>query len=329
MLSRARIANCRKDKMSNAVIVTGGTGFLGSYISELFASRGFTVLSFGRGGRLVARGPNAAEFETVAGSNLDEERGCFAALLDAIRPAVVVHAAGVASVPISLTAPAEDFEAGPRLLFSVLDGIRLSCCRPRVVFLSSAAVYGNPQILPIREDAEVRPISPYGFHKLQAELICREFAEVYDFDIVGARIFSAFGAGLRRQVVWDICRKARSLERITLFGTGAETRDFIHARDVAAAVFVLATSERRSPFEVVNIGSGRETSIRDLATKIIRWLGLSPDILAFDGQSAVGAPLRWRADIARLKSVGYEGAVDFDLGLVETVAWCVQEQSRV
>jgi UDP-glucose 4-epimerase len=73
------------------------------------------------------------------------------------------------------------------------------------LLLSSAAVYGNPQTLPVGEDQPVAPLSPYGFHKRQAELLVEEFARIYGLKGAVARIFSAYGPGLRRQVIWDIC----------------------------------------------------------------------------------------------------------------------------
>src|SRR5438552_189686 len=78
-----------------------------------------------------------------------------------------------------------------------------------------------------------RRLSPYGYHKRQAELICEEFSRVYALPTAVARIFSAYGPGLRRQVVWDICEKALATGKLELRGTGAESRDFIHAADIA------------------------------------------------------------------------------------------------
>jgi UDP-glucose 4-epimerase len=181
--------------------------------------------------------------------------------------------------------------------------------------------------LPVSETHSAKPLSPYGFHKLQGELLCEEFAQVYGLGTASVRIFSAYGPGLRRQVIWDMCAKLLSPARepILLYGTGRESRDFIHARDVARALLLLATSAPCKG-ERYNLGAGREVTIAELFQMLSRELGCRTEPI-FSGESRPGDPLNWRADISRLKSLGFEPSVDLEQGLRTFAAWVTAELS--
>ena len=211
------------------LLVTGAAGFIGSHVAGLAVERGYEV-----------HGVDLAEAPECRGGippSSDVRRaGVFESLIEEIRPVACIHAAGRASVYESVANPALDFASGPVLTFALLDELRRHAPECRALFLSSAAVYGNPEKLPVGEDAPAAPISPYGFHKRQSELLCREFTDVYGMKTAVARIFSAYGEGLRRQVLWDICRKSLIEGRLLLHGTGAETRDFLHVRDIAVGL---------------------------------------------------------------------------------------------
>ena len=184
------------------LLVTGAAGFIGSYVAGLAVERGYEV-----------HGVDLAEAPAIAVAGFHHHRMCegqegFESIIEEIRPVACIHAAGRASVYESVANPALDFASGPVLTFALLDELRRHAPECRALFLSSAAVYGNPEKLPVGEDAPAAPISPYGFHKRQSELLCREFTDVYGMKTAVARIFSAYGEGLRRQVLWDICRKS-------------------------------------------------------------------------------------------------------------------------
>ena len=120
----------------------------------------------------------------------------------------------------------------------LLETLRTYLPSCRFVFLSSAAVYGNPQQLPSPRRSPCHPISPYGYHKYICEMLCREYGSIYSIKSSVLRIFSAYGERLRKQVIFDLCRKFSdpALKTVEVYGTGDETRDFIHARDIAQAI---------------------------------------------------------------------------------------------
>jgi UDP-glucose 4-epimerase len=305
-------------------VVTGASGFLGRYLVHELARQGWQVAGIG------PAAPDASLLR-VASRWSAWRLPCpfLPGLLRELQPEVLVHAAGRASVPDSLDRPAADFDSGPPLVFHLLDQVRQHSPATRFVFLSSAAVYGNPQRLPIQEDDPAAPLSPYGHHKLMGEQLCREFHDIYGLATTALRIFSAYGPGLRRQVVWDLCRKLRDPAEVsgglTLRGAGTESRDFIHAVDVArAAAFVARHGDARGA--VYNVATGCEITIADLAGRIARLLGADATP-RFDGLEPPGMPRNWRADVTRLDRLGFRPQIAFDAGLAETIAWCAGQDA--
>jgi UDP-glucose 4-epimerase len=188
-----------------------------------------------------------------------------------------------------------------------------------LVLVSSAAVYGQPGRLPIAETDEPKPISPYGAHRLEVERLAMSSGA----PTVVARVFSAYGEGLRRQVLWDIALKARAGGPVELWGTGDESRDFVHATDVGRAIAALC-ADGSFTNDVVNIGSGAETTIRELAQLLLHALGSDTEVV-FQGVEREGDPLRWRADVTRLHSLGWNPSIPFDAGVASYARW-VREQ---
>ena len=299
------------------VLITGVTGFLGRYTVMHYQSLGWRVVGLG------TRAEENAPQDLARYVRMELPSTDLAAVVREVKPDVCVHGAGRASVELSMTDPAADFRSGVDAVFNVLDAIRLHAPKCRVVYLSSAAVYGNPQTLPIVETHAASPISSYGFHKLIGEQLCTEFSTVYDLRTSAVRIFSAYGPGLRRQVVWDVCRKAITQPTLTLRGTGDESRDFIHARDVAGALFVIADrAECRA--ETYNLASGTETTMRSLARMILAKTGRDIDIET-DGIVHPGVPRNWRADMSRLAGLGFKPEIALDHGIEAYAHWCHAE----
>jgi dTDP-glucose 4,6-dehydratase/UDP-glucose 4-epimerase len=160
--------------------------------------------------------------------------------------------------------PLSDFESNTLDNIRVLDSIQRYNNGCRYLHISSAAVYGNPEKLPISEGDRKVPMSPYGWHKLMAEQICSEYHLVYGISTAIVRPFSVYGNGLRKQLLWDICTKVQSSDTVNLYGTGNESRDFIHVSDL---VVVIGKIIDNSPFtcNVYNAASGTETRISQIA----------------------------------------------------------------
>lgn len=301
--------------MQQSVLITGVSGFLGGYIADEFLNLGYKVTGVDATGKVVVPNRRIARHESMAIPST-----AFNTLLAESSPDVLINCAGCASVGLSITNPSLDYYANTVLVFELLEAVRLHAPSCRFIMLSSAAVYGNPRILPINECQKREPVSPYGFHKLQAEMLCLEYASIYGIRTAIARIFSAYGPGLRRQVIWDIYRKSTIDSTIELMGTGDETRDFIHAEDVATAIRILAEcAECRG--EAYNLASGQEVSIRQLADLLLSCLANGSQA-SFNGIRDQGNPSNWRADITRLQSLGFVPSIELQEGVQGFLTWC-------
>jgi UDP-glucose 4-epimerase len=300
------------------VLITGVTGFLGRYIARQFAHAGWAVAGIG------TRPPeNAPRQDLSQYYQLTLPSHELTAIVQRLQPQVCIHCAGRASVELSVGDPASDFHASVSVTFNLLDTLRLHAPSCHLIYLSSAAVYGSPVLLPIQESQACMPISPYGFHKLMGEQLCREFFQVYNLPTTIARIFSAYGAGLRRQVVWDICQKALTRSSMKLRGTGNESRDFIHGADVAQAMLILTERSNRQA-SIYNLATGVETKIRDLVDLILGIIN-STAVAEFDGNLSPGIPVNWRADVTNIYNLGFKPMINLEKGIKSYVNWCRAE----
>ena len=288
------------------VAVTGAAGFLGGWITRKLRAQKIEVMALGA-------------------DHLEMDSQILAPLFQNFAPLTIVHAAGPASVNFSMTRPLIDFRRSVAALYEVLEAARLACPGSLVLFLSSAAVYGDPETLPVAETAPVRPVSPYGFHKLASELALREYHEVYGLRSVSLRIFSAYGEGLRRQLLWDICQKALR-GNFVLQGDGSQTRDFIHASSVADAIAVLAGHDGPLP-QILNLASGEEVAVRQAATWVCEELGVRAKPL-YDGKSPAGNPQRWRGNAELLKSFGWSPKISAEAGIRAFARWAASDLAR-
>ena len=308
--------------MPEVVLVTGVDGFIGRYVARHFSEQGWSVVG-------IDNDPpeNAPLASLSAYHRLQLPDAALGELLREHSPRVCIHCVGRASVGLSISDPAADFYAGSVVTFEILNALRRNAPQCRFIFLSSAAVYGNPKALPVGETQPLSPLSPYGFHKWQCEQLCLEFAEVYKLPTASVRIFSAYGPGLRRQVLWDICQKAIAQNSLALQGTGHESRDFIHGLDIARALSVVANSAPMRG-EVYNLGTGREVTIRELARLILDALGYD-FVPQFDGIVPAGTPLNWRADISKISALGFTPSISLEQGIKAFSTWCQAELTGV
>lgn len=300
----------------NAALVTGSCGFLGRWIARELITRGWDVAGLDRVDMSRAELDELRLTEHLA---MDLPAAGLADALQRLAPTLIVHAAGPGSVQRSFEDPVADFNGSVLSLQCVLEALRGAGSTCSVMYLSSAAVYGEPAEQPVTEDAPRQPLSPYGYHKLMGEQMVEEYARDFGIRACSLRIFSAYGPGLRGQVLWDICHKLQDRSVVELMGTGEETRDFVHAGDVARGVAVAA---QRAAFEgeAYNIAAGRSTTIRDLAGMLARALASSAEI-SFSAKRRQGDPVHWRADIGRLAKLGYQPQVSLESGVAEYAEW--------
>lgn len=290
------------------ILVVGSKGFIGSHCVDFFSKEhevwGCDVV-------IDYNTPNYLFIESVDSDFQD--------IFLCQKYDVCINCSGAASVPFSLERPFHDFQLNTLNVYKILESIRRFNSECKYINLSSAAVYGNPDRLPIHEDDGLVPVSPYGVHKMMAEWICREFSSFWSVKTCCIRIFSAYGPGLRKQLLWDLSQKVVKNERVELFGTGHETRDFIYVTDVVA---VIDTVIRESHFngDIVNAANGRQVAIADIARAMMQSLGCKKEIV-FNQVTRKGDPLNWEADVTRLFLMGYRPQVDIETGINNYVLW--------
>lgn len=298
------------------VLVTGAAGFIGNKVALYFLSKGDTVIGWDR--------QHSNEGFQINGIDLLDDK-LMMDELSIIKPDTVIHCAGLADVAKSVIDPFVDYEGNVTITHNLLFAIHKSGLeKSRFVFLSSAGVYGNPNSLPITENMTLRPLSPYAVHKVMCEELCKYFANNYGMNIKVARIFSAYGAGLKKQIFWDMYQKQRKNGRLDMFGTGFESRDYIHVNDVAQALYLLATTN--SPDVVYNVANGEETQIREAVELFANAASISRDCILFNGTVREGDPLNWRADISKIKALGYKKTVNMEDGLAEFYKWAETQE---
>lgn len=279
------------------ILVTGSRGFLGGSLGRQASEQGHEVLGLGRASQADAAWRGAYAQADIAESDI-------APIVRDFAPEIVFHGAGSASVGGSYADPSADLRAAAMTLANMLSGVKRAGLRPVILFPSSAAVYGNPAWLPVQEDAPINPISPYGFHKAACELVAREYALCFEFDIVIGRIFSVFGPGQRRLLVWEIFRQiAGGADEVVLQGTGRETRDYLGVDDLCRAFLGLAERHLKKPSPsqttVLNLASGTGTEVGQLARDMLAIAGSSKPLrcLAADRR---GDPPHWQASTRKL-----------------------------
>ena len=291
-------------------IVIGAKGFLGSYIYNYFVKKaGYDTWAC----------DVMVDYVSPRYVQIDATNSDFATLFTGTIFDICINCSGAASVPDSLIHPQRDFLLNTFNVFRLLDAIRLYNPVCKFINISSAAVYGNPTNLPIKESAILCPVSPYGHHKVMTETICKEFLDFFGIGTCSLRIFSAYGEGLKKQILWDVLHKMKNGPQIQLFGNGYETRDFINIRDIAS-IIDLVIDKAKFQGESINVANGEETQIKDLvelAGKLMNWEGQ----IDFTVKIRQGDPSNWRADISLIESFGYKSSISLEEGLSKYARW--------
>lgn len=236
---------------------------------------------------------------------------------------IFINCAGASNVNNSFQDPINDFNKNTILVEQLLEIIRISGNKKiKFINISSAAVYGNPQALPIIEESNVNPISPYGYHKKMAEDLCRYYNQCYGINTLSLRIFSAYGLGQRKMLFWDLYNKIlHSKGEIELFGTGQESRDFIHVDDIIQQL-ILAIKYANFQGEALNVANGVEINIKEIVD-LFRKYHPNSFKYRFNGINRPGDPLNWCADISKMKKWGYIQKVSIYDGIEDYIKWAI------
>ena len=292
------------------ILIVGSKGFIGQNVSKYFESQGYEVCN----ADVVVDYVNSSNYFLIDASNAD-----FNFIFEKTAFDVCINCSGAASVPDSLKNPLRDYYLNTVNVFKILEALKKLQPKCKFINLSSAAVYGNPQQLPIKETDIVNLVSPYGVHKYQAEQICTEFYQFFGIQTCTLRIFSAYGEGLQKQLFWDLYHKAKSGKPFTLFGTGEESRDFIYIKDLIKCI-ELSMLHSHFKSDIINIANGEEIYIKDVVSTFFSFFNEKINYI-FAGEERKGDPSNWFADISRLKAMGYISEYSIYQGLEKYYKW--------
>lgn len=293
-------------------LITGVAGFLGSSLANRLVRDGNVV----RGLDDLSTGdPNGLPPEIHLTRGDINDRPKLWTLLQDVD--CVYHLAARVSVPESVLYPREYNQVNVGGTVTLMEAMRDVGVR-RVVFISSGAVYGEQEAQPLLETAIPSPRSPYAVSKLSAEYYVRTIGQLWGIETVALRVFNAYGPGqhlppVHAPVIPFFLRQACLAGTIVMHGEGNQTRDYVYLDDVVNAMTAAASAPGINQ-KTINIGSGSETSVRDLVNLVIEVTGGSPEILTNPRNE--GGVRRMRADISlAAQLLGYRPSVDLKTGL--------------
>ncbi|MCK4352499.1 GDP-mannose 4,6-dehydratase [candidate division WOR-3 bacterium] len=301
------------------VLVTGGAGFIGSWLAEALVKKGYRVkivdnLSNGSVNNLD-RVKNSIEFYKI-----DAREQNFLNLILKENFEIIFHLAGISYVPPSIKNPWSDFQNTLLPTFKILDCIRKNALKSKLIIASSAAVYGNLSKTPIKEQDTLNPISPYGVTRLAIEKYASVFSNLYQINVLSLRFFSTYGPRQKKQVVYDFIKKlSRNPKELVILGNGKQVRDLVYVKDVVDAIIKTAINGQFNG-EAYNVATGVGITIVELAKLIEKIMGVNPKY-KFTGSIRLGDPEKWIADISKIRKLGYKPHYSLKEGLDETINW--------
>lgn len=324
----------------HSVCVTGGAGFIGGHLVDALLSLGATITvlddlsnsTLDHLAGLIDLEPRRVRF--VHGSILDDEalasaiggKGEAGAAVAPVK--TVFHLAALGSVPRSIAEPQRTWSINATGTLRVLEACRAAKVQ-RVVYAASSSAYGDQKVagqaVPKVETQVPMPLSPYAASKLAGEHLMMAYANCYDLSAVSLRYFNVFGPRQPAEsdyaaVVAAISRRILDGRPPLIYGDGMQTRDFTYVGNAVLATLLAGYTDKPLKGEVINVGTGRRTSIRELAEKLARAFGSEPVPPVFEPVRP-GDPRDSQADITRARQIlGYEPVASLEEGLSETAA---------
>jgi UDP-glucose 4-epimerase len=296
-------------------LITGAAGFLGSALANKLFSDGHMVFALDdlSTGNLKALHPDIP----LTRGDLSDRTKLWKVLQEID---CVYHLAARVLVPESILYPSDYAKANVLGTVSLMEAMRDVGVR-RVVLISSGAIYGDQQVQPLSETAVPNPRSPYAVSKLSAEYYVKTIGSLWGMETVCLRVFNAYGPGQQMPpthapVITSFLRQASQNGTVVINGTGEQTRDYVYLDDVVNAMISASAADVNNL--VINVGSGLETSIRDLLKLVLEVTGGKPQVV--ENPRNEGGPSRMRADLTLAKShLGYQPQTPLSVGLRMTL----------
>jgi len=297
-----------------SILITGAKGFLGSNVSKHFKALGYKTYGIGH---------NRLSASDSIDSSLDywkEDDISMRSILEFKSDFdTIVHCAGSGSVRFSIEHEAEDYKRTVNGTLEVLEYMKIHNPKAYLIYPSSPAVQGEYLDKPRKEEYVGTPVSPYGDHKKLTEDLCQTFSKEFGLNISIIRLFSVYGNGLKKQLLWDACNKILNANKEVIFwGSGNEVRDFIHISDVMSLFDMILNT--RDKFLIINGGTGIRNTVKDIVETIRD--SIDPNIsIRFDNQQDVGNPIYYYADTQKLTKYGYKVSKNLKQEIRNYIEW--------
>lgn len=298
------------------ILVTGCFGFIGRNLIDYLNSNSCNTFGIGRNSsKLELANCISADLNLISLNDYLSNYGV---------PDVIYHLTGGSTVGAAISKPLDEFSNTVSSTVILLDWVRVNCPNSRVIISSSAAVYGINESRFLKEEYLANPLSNYGYYKFIIEKLSEMYVRNYNLRITCTRIFSVYGEGLKKQLLWDVCSKIKNANKgdvITCFGTGNEFRDWIHINDVCKSLFEI--SKLSCPLMYINIGTGLPHTVSYLVNSIAKhWFSDSDYIkISFNNQVRDGDPFSLVSDNSLKKSLCGHDDIKLDDGIRRYVSW--------
>lgn len=301
------------------VLVTGGTGFIGSHLVEALLGAG-AVISVLR----QKQSPTIPNLEgmtdniCIIQADLLESRSL--EFLGEDQFEYLFHLSANTDFQSSIINPIKDLQQNTISTLNILEKLKKISPETRIIFASTAYVFTGGSETPIKEDDATHPLVPYGISKLASERYVSTYSSLFGLRTATVRMFSVYGPRLQKQIVYDFMRRLTAdPTRLEILGSGTETRDMSYVGDVVRGLTLVAEA---APLvgEAYNLASGQQTTTLQIAQEIAQSIGIEP-AFEFTGNDRTGDPRCWFADTSRIRALGYRPQVDFGTGIRKTLDW--------
>jgi len=299
------------------VLVTGGVGFIGSHLVDSLVSKRHEVF-------VIDKHINDLSYKNPDAKYITADLSNHEIAADHIKDFdVIFHLAGNFSVVKSTEDPRFDFENNFLLTFNVLDAMRRNDMK-KIVFTSTAAVYGRQKLFPIKEDIpfnEMLPLSNYAASKLASEIYIHAFSNLYGVEGLVLRLSNVVGPRSNHGVVPDLIRKIKSNpKKIEVFGNGEQRKSYIHIFDCINGILI--ASEKFKGFDILNIGYDDWISVKEIVELVCNGMDMKPEIVYTGGEGGwAGDVPAFILDISKVKSLGWQPRMKIKEAIMDTVKW--------
>lgn len=305
------------DHQSLKVIITGGAGFLGHHLARAVKAAGHEV-------KIIDLKENP-EFPTVIADIRDLE-----AMKREVRDAdVVFHLAALIEAGESVKYPQKFIDANISATVNILEAMKENGIQ-NIIFSSSAAVYGEPQRVPIFEDDRTMPINPYGMTKLAMEALISSYVAAHGFTGVGLRYFNLYGPEEHHEpeshAMPRFIKQIYQGEEVTVWGSGEHKRDYIHIKDIVDAHLkaIDLSYDQQSKYHYFNLSTEKPSSVLEIVSAVEQAMGKKANVKHFPPRP--GDPLLLYADASKARQqLGWQAQVSLEEGVRETVEYFVEQ----